>query len=1226
MIQISSKNILVLMLLSFIAINSLFSASKTELQLDSSSKIVHRILLIGDAGEDPSSSGPVLQLLHSRMTDLDQEDISVVFLGDNIYPEGLHKKDHPLRSQDEARINAQLDAVKHHQGEVVFIPGNHDWQQGGKEGFKFNKRQEDYIQKYLDRKAYLPSDGCSGPEAVELSEELILITIDTQWWLHQYRKGRGEKDDCDFSTTTDFVLEFKELLKKYRRKHILVVGHHPLYSNGHHGGYFSWDDHLFPLKNLNSNLWIPLPIIGSVYPWYRSIFGNIQDLQHPIYEDMIRQLTTAMQDYDNLIYAAGHEHNLQYVFKENVHYVVSGAGSKSSHLRHNKKIDFGHEGKGLAELNYFEDGSVELNFYDPLEGKPQTAKLFSKGLYQKEIAHLGSHEKSNYTLKMDSAIAAPDSNMAASKFQRVFLGDLNRDLWTQKIKVPYLDFKTYAGGLYPVSLGGGQQTVSLKLENDQGEIYKARLVKKSARFLVSRDLRGSFAQDMIYDGLAGSHPYGGVSLIEMSKAANVYYTKPKLVMIPDDPILGDHQEAYAEQLAIIERHPDDDMSKVESFGNSEKVVNYRKALGKIQNKHNHQVDENWTLRSRLFDMFIGDWDRHDDQWRWATFQEGDNTIYRPIPRDRDQAYFQFDGVIMNIANRKWLLRKFQNFEKGIRDISGLNFNARYFDRYFLTQLEWEDWKKEVDYLKENIDSTVIHESLLGLPPEAYEVNGAEIEAVLLERIDQLEDFAKRYYKVLAKEVNVLGTTKKDYISIIRHDNGDVEVSIFPLKKKDDPEARRYHRRFKWHETKEVRIYGLGNDDEFHMEGDAKKGILVRIIVEEKGSSITDNSKGLSKSKTKVYTSKAFNDDWESEDPSVRVIEKNEKNAYFYDRKEFQFNRLIPLPVLGFNPDDGFYFGAGLVRTKEGFKKDPYKYRHAISAAYGLGAEGYRIQYKNDYTELIGPFDMGIQLETFNPQVYQFYGLGNNTKILEGQEGNSTIRMNYNLAGLRLSKRSRANASRASLLLNYESYDLQDSDFDELKGGDFDDEFLSALFDYQYQNVDLRANPNKGVKFNFNFGRISSFTDDELDFYRLKTDLSLYIPVNYFRKQTTFAVRGGLSSNFGDHAFYQSNFLSGLNEMRGLTRNRFAGETSVYFNSEIRKSFLKVKNYVAAFDFGMLAHADLGRVYEEGESSKRWHNSIGGGAFLNVLDYLTLVFTYTVSDVDQVFNFGTNFYF
>ena len=51
-------------------------------------------------------------------------------------------------------------------------------------------------------------------------------------------------------------------------------------------------------------------------------------------------------------------------------------------------------------------------------------------------------------------------------------------------------------------------------------------------------------------------------------------------------------------------------------------------------------DQDQVLRSRLFDIWIGDWDRHDDQWRWASFKDKNGfTYYQPIPRDRDQIFF-----------------------------------------------------------------------------------------------------------------------------------------------------------------------------------------------------------------------------------------------------------------------------------------------------------------------------------------------------------------------------------------------------------------------------------------------------------------------------------------------------------------------------------------------------------------------------------------------------------
>lgn len=85
------------------------------------------IYLIGDAGEDETDQSGL-----KIMTPMLEEDpeASVVFLGDNIYPRGLHGKKDELREQDEARIVAQMKPVKDHPGPVLFIPGNHDWEQG----------------------------------------------------------------------------------------------------------------------------------------------------------------------------------------------------------------------------------------------------------------------------------------------------------------------------------------------------------------------------------------------------------------------------------------------------------------------------------------------------------------------------------------------------------------------------------------------------------------------------------------------------------------------------------------------------------------------------------------------------------------------------------------------------------------------------------------------------------------------------------------------------------------------------------------------------------------------------------------------------------------------------------------------------------------------------------------------------------------------------------------
>lgn len=1193
----------------------------------SNSKVINEVYLIGDVGEQLEKSAPALKLLSTELDSANNENSAVVFLGDNIYPKGLHAQGTEERIEDEKRLNIQLDAVKGFNGKIIFIPGNHDWEKGGKAGFEAIKRQEDYIQKYLGAKVFHPSDGCAGPKEIEVSDNLTIIAIDTQWWLHKYEKGRGETDDCQYSTKEDFLLAFKELLKKNRDKQIIVVGHHPMYSNGRHGGYYTWKDHLFPLTNLNSKLFIPLPIIGSIYPFYRSFIGNIQDIPNPTYQKIQSSLTNAIAQYDNVIYACGHEHNLQYFNTKSAHYVVSGSGSKVSPLRMNSKMEFGAEHRGFAKIEFSKEGEAVLKYFSAEESRKDQPIIFDQKIYSKYNRDFNLEIKgSKKSYKDLYKMVVPDTTYAASNLKKVFFGKLNRDIWTLPVKVPYLDIHYVHGGLKPIEKGGGQQTVSLKMRGGDGKIYKLREIKKSAEFLVLRELRGTAAQDIVYDGIAASHPYASSAVAELMNSADLYYIQSDLVYIPKDSILGDYMNEFGGQLAILEVQPSKDMSDMDNFGNSKKIINSEKAIHDLQKHQHHIVDKEFALRNRMMDMLIGDWDRHDDQWRWATFKEDDFTIYRPIPRDRDQAFFKFDGVVMNITNRKWLIRKFQPFENYVRDIAGLNFNARYFDRSFLTEASKEDWVKAAEYIQSKITAEVIDNALIKLPKESTNLNGDNIKEILLERNKKLVEFANRYYAVLAKEVDIVGTTKRDYFEVIRRDDGEVEVNVYPRKKgKKVEDERFYHRVFNKKETKEIRLFGLGGKDEYKVKGKANKSILIRIIGGDSGDKIEDNSevKGLRKL-TKIYELDNNNNIETSKESQVTL--RDSTDELFYDRKAFAYNSVVPIPSLGFNQDDGFILGPGAVFTKHGFDKKPFAQRHSLIANYTFKAEGFNVYYDGHFTEFKGKNDLILKGQVNQPMVYRFYGFGNDTDPTEFELANSQVRMNNNVFDLHLSRPNENLSSRLDLILGYRYVGVDDNSDIDLGPSSQTQEFLKYGLSYSFVNVDKPLSPTKGIRFSTGISNTVSTLNKEVDYMMLESQLSLYFPLEFFKKQSVLAFRAAYSGNFGDYAFYQANFLSGLNEVRGLSRNRFAGDSKLYGNIEFRKSFLKNKNALSLVDFGLLAHFDVGRVWYEHADSDTWHNSTGGGLFINIMDFFALVGTYSISDQDELLNVGTIFYF
>ena len=147
-------------------------------QPDEQLQLKHRMYLVGDAGGAPmGESVPVLKYLKTQLHQ-EGKNSSIVFLGDNIYPDGMPAKSHEEeRKLAEHRIDKQLEILEGYDGEIVFIPGNHDWYSG----LKGLHRQEDYVEKALNEQRgitdeddyknyFLPDNGCSGPEVVEIND------------------------------------------------------------------------------------------------------------------------------------------------------------------------------------------------------------------------------------------------------------------------------------------------------------------------------------------------------------------------------------------------------------------------------------------------------------------------------------------------------------------------------------------------------------------------------------------------------------------------------------------------------------------------------------------------------------------------------------------------------------------------------------------------------------------------------------------------------------------------------------------------------------------------------------------------------------------------------------------------------------------------------------------------------------------------------------------------
>jgi hypothetical protein len=204
-------------------------------QSASDTAVVHSFILIGDAGRLLNGRSIVPETVAGYISKSDST-VTVVFLGDNIYEKGLPDKEENYYKAYEEVLAKQLLPFESHFAKVYMLPGNHDWQKSGAEGWERVRREAAWVDSLnKDNIVFLPKEGCPGPEEIHINDSLVLVILDTQWWLHPFGKP-GIEDDCNCKTEDDVINSLKDIAYRNRNKRIVFASHHPMRSYGIHGG------------------------------------------------------------------------------------------------------------------------------------------------------------------------------------------------------------------------------------------------------------------------------------------------------------------------------------------------------------------------------------------------------------------------------------------------------------------------------------------------------------------------------------------------------------------------------------------------------------------------------------------------------------------------------------------------------------------------------------------------------------------------------------------------------------------------------------------------------------------------------------------------------------------------------------------------------------------------------------------------------------------------------
>jgi len=1189
---------------------------------NSESELFHRFYLVGDAGNASlnESTLPLLSL-QKRLQD-EQENSSVIFLGDNVYQHGIPKKDSEGYELAKHRLQTQIESVKGFNGQTIFIPGNHDYHSNGIKGLK---RQERLVEDALGKGGFLPENGCP-IERVKISDEVALIIIDSQWYLENWDENPTMNDDCDIKTRKDFFLEFESLIKKNRSKTTVVAIHHPLFTDGAHGGSFSAKQHISP------NNRFPLPVLGTIGNFIRKTGGvSSQDVQNKNYRFLINRLNTIAQESDRVIFASGHEHSLQYIEKNNVVQIVSGSGSKVSGVKRSPQSQFASAALGYVVLDVFKDGTTQTKFIQ--SNSTEDKEVFTKEIYS-AYSNKSIPKYDEIIVSHKEATVYESEATQKSNFYENLWGEHYRESYGTPVKAPVANLDTLFGGLTPVKRGGGNQSVSLRLVDKQGRQWVMRALKKNAvQFLqinayqqkyIKEDLKGTFIESFIEDVYTTTHPYASFIMPTLSQAVEVYHTKPILYYVPKQNALGVYNDDYGDALYMIEEHVGDSQTKRGNFGNPDDIISSLDLFEKLHKSPKHQVDEKAFIRARLFDMVLGDWDRHQDQWRWSKFEADDQHIYKPIPRDRDQVFSHYDGALLRVVTRLLpTIRKMQTYKSEIRNLRWHNTNGRPVDMRLLKSLTKEDWLEQAQFIKENLTDEVIEKAFSQFPESVQNKNVASVKEVLKLRRNSVEKIASDYYAIINKSVVLTASDKDDVIVITRMAGGKTKVQFYYKNKLN------FERVYDKEITKEIWLYALDGEDKISVSGEGDNHIRLKIIGGQNNDSfVVENGKGVT-----IYDYKSKkNDVSQAKKARVRLLDEYQTNTYNYFKRKEVVNQL--LPNFGVNKDEGVFIGVNNTLAFKNLRQNPFSHKHNLKANYFISNNGYDLAYLGEYANIFNRMNIQVGLNYTSPNfATNFFDFGNETENFEEDFdlAYNRVKLAQFKANLGLVKHG-IQGSETSLLFTYESNRVDNTPnrfiggFAGVGSSIFDrKDFVGGEFNYQFKNYNDPAYPTMGMNFEFQTGWKVNIDDNKQSFGYL-------VPAFSFTHKLSNNERWVLANKTKAHVmlgsktfeFYQAATIGAQDGLRGFRFQRFTGNTAFYNSTDIRFNFRKFKSGFAPLNLGFYSGFDLGRVWLQNEDSDKWHNSVGGGLWLKIAEMATAQLGVFNSTEDTRISFGLGF--
>jgi hypothetical protein len=750
--------------------------------------------------------------------------------------------------------------------------------------------------------------------------------------------------------------------------------------------------------------------------------------------------------------------------------------------------------------------------------------------------------------------------------------------------------------------------------------------------VLEEELQESVVAEVLQDQISSSNPFGALVVVPLLNAVDVLLAEPVLVVMPDDESLGEFRKEFSGMLGMIELHPEAGENEGE-FEGAEKVLGTYKLFHRLEEKRDEQVDAIEFLKARLMDNYVGDWDRHTDQWRWAKYRINDKELWRPVPRDRDQAFPKYDGFFPSLA--QMFVIQLNHFDYDFPKARNLSWSGRVLDRRYLSEITKPVWDSVTVFIQKSLTDSVVDDAVNRLPKEINDADKDELLSKLKSRRRLLRGFSQEYYKLINDVVDIYCSNKDDFVEVNRLSENETEVSYF---KRDKDTGNKkgdliYHKVFDNELTSEFRIYLMEGDDKVVVNGEADSGPLVRAIGGEGKDEFVDNSKvnGYLFCFTPIPNAERaviFYDSGKKSDfqkGAGTVIDtdempepKNDTEKYeptFKERyHEIEFN-----PVYGFSSDDGLTLGIGPTYIIYDFMMDPYEYWTTATASYSFKLKSWNFYYGLISKSWIKNAETNIEAGYSQVALVKYYGFGNETPFDKNLEASGFYDLKENLFFIKPSidfHFFKHNTTRISLSYNALRTEMDNatllSDFHNPGYGLGYLKLIESGLSFLIDTRDVERNAESGYLIDVHASVFPKVLNNEQWFSKAGFDLRSFfngkILMNYI-----LAFRASGEGVIGSkYPFQFAAFRGGKENLRGYSRERFAGDAALSAQAELRLIISKFNIYLPG-QIGIHFFSETGRVFVEGDNSSKWHPAYGGGVWLSLINrMLNTSFTIGVS--------------